>query len=144
MHAGFAAFVGIYPAHMQDHTPKADPGWPEYLQALMDKSGFRTQAALARASGINDAVISRWLRGEQPGIENLRKLASATGAPMIHLMVASGHLEPEEARMKDRPAPPPAPPLGSGIDPDILTSLSAANDDTLEAIRLMLKATKPK
>jgi transcriptional regulator with XRE-family HTH domain len=86
------------------------------------KSAGLTQAQLARQSGVGDAVISRWLNEEsQPTIEKLRPLVVPLGVPLLELMVAAGRMEPEEARMKDRPAPPKPVRHGvstEGLDPD--------------------------
>lgn len=57
---------------------------------------------MAERTGIDASVISRWKNdGAQPRIDALRAISHAANVPMLHLMVAAGHLEPEEAAMED-------------------------------------------
>lgn len=91
-------------------------GWAEFLDEAMKAKGL-TQAGLATASGIGDAVISRWLnKGNQPDIANLRRLVVPLGVSLLELMVAAGHIEPAEAKLKDRPKAPE--PVRRGISTD--------------------------
>lgn len=81
--------------------------WPAYLKAAMEAAGYTSAAELARATGIGEAQVSRWLRGAtQPDVINLRRLTRSLRRPLLELLVAAGHLEPEEARMKSAPEPP--------------------------------------
>lgn len=96
-------------------------GWSDFLDAAMRKSGYGTAADLSRASGIDQTQISRWLRGlGQPSLDNLRKLAPALRRPMLELVVASGHLTREEARLRDlRPIEEPeAPSVSEAVERD--------------------------
>lgn len=108
----------------------------------MTAAGFQTAAELSRATGIGEAQISRWLRGQNSTeLPMLRRLAPVLRIPMLELTVAAGHMEPAEARMKDVPAPPPVP-VGAGVDPDVLADLADASPETIEAVRAVLRATK--
>lgn len=76
-------------------------GWADYVQRLMDAKGW-SKSDLARAAGVDPSLVSNWTnRGFQPSVESLRKLSRVADVPMLHLMVAAGHLEPEEAAMED-------------------------------------------
>jgi transcriptional regulator with XRE-family HTH domain len=73
----------------------------------MTAAGYARTADLVRATGIGDAVISRWLRGETtPDIPNLRRLSKALKIPPLVLAVAAGHFSPKEAQMRELPKPP--------------------------------------
>lgn len=81
--------------------------FPTYLRKAMAAARIDSASDLARASGIGEAQISRWLRGQnQPDLANLRRLSRHLGRPLLELLVAAGHLEPREAAMKDQPDPP--------------------------------------
>lgn len=52
---------------------------------------------LARKAGLSESQTSRWLkRGDQPTIENLRKLAPVLRVRMADLLVQAGYVTPEE------------------------------------------------
>jgi len=81
-----------------------------YLRRAMELAGV-TQADLSRAIGVKDSVISRWLKGSIPTIENLRLLAPVLRVPVRDLVVAAGHMLPEEVGLTEPPEPPePRPP----------------------------------
>lgn len=116
-------------------------GWGSYLRKAMAAKGLGA-ADLARATGVNQSLISRWLKDEiAPSVENLRRVSKALGIPLLDLLVAAGHVEPGEARMRDRPEPPAAP-IGAGVDPDLLAALASADPAAIEAVRAVLRATK--
>lgn len=80
--------------------------WASYLDASMRGAGL-SQAELARRSGLAESMVSRWLRGmNQPDVPNLRRVRPVLGVPMLELLVAAGHLTPDEAALTDRPEPP--------------------------------------
>jgi transcriptional regulator with XRE-family HTH domain len=86
-----------------------DQGWAEYLEQAMKSAGL-DQASLARAMGVSEPTISRWMnRGTEPQIRQLRKLSHVLHVPLLKLLVAAGHLEPEEAQLRERPKPPAEP-----------------------------------
>ena len=119
-----------------------DTRWVDYLEAALSKARMRP-SELARKAGVSDSVLSRWRRGESvPDVPNLRRLSRALEVPLLELMVAAGHIEPAEARMRDRPATPSAAPVGAGVDPDVLADLVAADPATLDAVKAVLRATK--
>jgi transcriptional regulator with XRE-family HTH domain len=108
----------------------------------MTAAGCNTASELARKTGIGEAQISRWLRGQTtPDVPNLRRLSKPLRRPLLELLVAAGHVEPEEARMKDRPEPPPVP-VGAGVDPELIAELAVADPAAVEAVRAVLRATK--
>lgn len=64
----------------------------------MRATGFDSNSDLARSSGVPDSVISRWrTSGTVPSIAQLRRLQSALQVSLLELVVAAGHLSPEEA-----------------------------------------------
>lgn len=76
-------------------------GWWEYVERLLASRDWRP-SDLAEHAGIAQSVISRWKTdGAQPRVEALRDISTATGVPMLHLLVAAGHITPEEAALED-------------------------------------------
>lgn len=98
---------------------------------------------LSDKSGIHDATISRWIKqGNQPGIEQLRKLVKPLGVPLLKLLVVAGHLEPGEAQMRDVPTPPPIPSAATKIESDLLEQIAEADENTISALRGVLVAVR--
>lgn len=116
--------------------------WPEYLHKAMKAAGIETAAELSRRTGIGEAQISRWLRGQnQTDVQMIRRLSPVLKVPVVELLVAAGHIDPAEAKMKDRPEPP-AVPVGAGVDPDLLVELRDASPEAIEAVKAVLRAAK--
>lgn len=116
--------------------------WPDYLRQAAGAAGYQTAAALAQALGVNDSVVSRWLSGKtQTEVPMIRRLAPILRIPVLELLVAAGHIDAAEAKMKDTPKPPPVP-VGSGVDPEVLAELATASPEAIEAVRAVLRATK--
>ncbi len=79
----------------------------EYLLSAMKAAGFRSNASLARASGITESSISKWRNDlETPKHPMLRQLAPILGVPMRELVVAAGYMTWEEAGLEAEPKPP--------------------------------------
>lgn len=86
--------------------------FPSFLKDAMAAVGL-SQADLARHGGVSDSDVSRWLRGATtPSIEKLRAIAPALRLRLLDLVVAAGHLTPDEAGLEG-PPPQPAPPVWS-------------------------------
>lgn len=85
-------------------------GFATYLRRAMKSAGDLTSADLSRAIGVADSVVSRWLRGSVPSIENLRLLAPVLKVPVRDLVVVAGHMTPEEVGLTEIPEPPGPPP----------------------------------
>lgn len=103
--------------------------------------GNSTQAEFARKTGVSGPNLSRWLSGDQPpNIDNLRKLSKATKVPLLELLVASGELEPSEARMKNRPQPLPAAAY-SADEELLLEQIAKASPEVRTVIDATLKAS---
>lgn len=84
----------------------------EYMEAAMQVAGYRSNAALSRASGVATSSMSRWRNGvEQPSVEGLRRLAAALRVPILHLMVAADMMTWQEAELPG--------PLTLPVPPDI-------------------------
>jgi len=57
----------------------------------MERTGYNTPAALARATGITDTTIGRWIKGEKlPTIPNLRAVAPVLKVRLGDMMVQAG------------------------------------------------------
>jgi transcriptional regulator with XRE-family HTH domain len=113
-------------------------GWAAFLDQAMKAKGL-TQAQLAADSGIGDAVISRWLnKGNQPDIANLRRLVKPLGLSLLELLVAAGHIEPIEAKMRDKPKPPE--PVRRGVSTD---GLNPQQERELENYAAYLRSQNP-
>ena len=90
-----------------------------YLELLMERTGYNTPAALARATGITDTTIGRWIKGEKlPTIPNLRAVAPVLKVRLGDMMVQAGLATAAELGQTVAP-PPPLPPVVR----DILTRL---------------------
>jgi transcriptional regulator with XRE-family HTH domain len=80
-----------------------------YLTRAMDVAGL-TIADLKRLTGVADSLISRWREGVMvPSVPNLRRLAPALAVPTRDLIVAAGHMTPEEVGLAAFPEPPGPP-----------------------------------
>ncbi|WP_410652075.1 helix-turn-helix domain-containing protein [Amycolatopsis sp. cmx-4-54] len=73
--------------------------FPVYLQGLLDERGWK-KADLARASGIAESRLSRWMTGGAPSVDNARAVAEAFGRSLLEVLVAAGIITPEESRAK--------------------------------------------
>jgi transcriptional regulator with XRE-family HTH domain len=81
--------------------------WDDYLRHAMALAHVQNAAELSRRSGISESQISRWLKNRgAPDVETLRKVARVLNRPLLEVVVAAGHLTPDEARMKDAPTIP--------------------------------------
>lgn len=114
--------------------------WQNYLRAAMQAANIRNAAELARLSGVNESQISRWLRGVgSPDLSNLRRISPVLRVPVLQLMVAAGHLTPEEAKLRDV-KPPTAPPVRRGISTD---GLDPEQEKALEALVETMRSQNP-
>lgn len=64
-----------------------------WLDMTASAMGFKNDAALAKALGINPSSISRWKSGMQPRVSHLAKVSEIFGVDLKPLLVISGHLE---------------------------------------------------
>lgn len=82
------------------------PSWAAWLTQRMSDLGYATNSDLARAAGVPDSVISRWRNnGTMPSLGQLRRLTEPLGASLLQLLVAAGHLTPDEAEATGAPEP---------------------------------------
>ncbi len=87
------------------------PAWDhdrfrQYVLKAATAAGFQfeTTADLSRLIGINRSILSKWFRGtEQLGMENLRRLAAATKAPLTDLLILAGRSGTEEISRLEPP-----------------------------------------
>ena len=89
--------------------------WADRVQRRMRAANLPTPTALAKASGVDQSVISRWINeGRTPTIEALRKVAGPLKTPVLELLVDAGHLTRDEVH----------PEAGAGEDePDVLEAI---------------------
>lgn len=125
------------------HVSKPKPvPWPHYLKAAMDAAGYAKASDLARALGVNDSVVSRWMRGQsQTEIASLRRLSKLLKRPLPELIVAAGHAEPEEMRMTSRPVAP-EPPVGAGVDPELLADAETLKPAEVQRVKDFIKGIR--
>lgn len=76
----------------------------EWFDALYRERGYETDAAVARALGVQQSVIKRWREGSAPSVDNLRKISHALAVPMQQAMIAAEYLTPDEATVVTVPA----------------------------------------
>lgn len=67
------------------------PGFGDRLRSAL-VTAHMTQADLARATGKSSGSVVRWLRGEIPELETLRRIAGATHTPMAWLLLGKDAL----------------------------------------------------
>lgn len=84
-------------------TREINEGWAAYVRKRMDDMKVSGPSDLARRSGVDQSVISRWLNeGRTPTVDALRRLAKPLDTSLLELMVAAGHLTREEADAEER------------------------------------------
>lgn len=67
--------------------------WAAWLRRRMRTKNYSTPTELARASDVDQSVISRWLNeGRTPQVDQLRKVAGPLEASMLDLLVAAGYV----------------------------------------------------
>jgi transcriptional regulator with XRE-family HTH domain len=72
----------------------------DYLRRALDGKQW-TAADLARASGVSESNIGRYLKGTVGiTVENARLVAAAIDRPIIEVLVAAGILRPDEIEVK--------------------------------------------
>ncbi len=83
-----------------------DATWACWLRARITATAYPSLSELARVSGINVSVISRWLtQGSTPTVAHLRQLSGPLDTPLLELLVAAGHLSAAEAGLeRERPS----------------------------------------
>ncbi|KDE14918.1 helix-turn-helix domain-containing protein [Rhodococcus aetherivorans] len=77
----------------------------EWFDTLYRERGYETDAAAARAIGVQQSLIRRWREGSAPSVDNLRKISYALAVPMQQVMIAAEYLTPDEAAVVTVPAP---------------------------------------
>lgn len=69
--------------------------WATYVRRT---AGTNSQALIVSATGINQATVSRWLRGEsKPRPETAVVFARAYKADPVEALIAAGVLKPSDA-----------------------------------------------
>ncbi len=105
----------------------------------MRAAGYARPVDLASALGVHRSVVSRWVAGTGvPELERLRSLAPLLGRPTLELTVAAGYLTSEEANMREAPKAVQYP--GQNLDPKLLRALEAADEQTLNVVRAVLRS----
>lgn len=78
------------------HVSNRDVGWPVedfrvYLDTKMREAGFKNDAELAAAAGINASLLSRWRSGRaQPSRKSLKQVAPVLRVSPVMLYLAAG------------------------------------------------------
>lgn len=79
-----------------------DVGWPAedfrvYLDTKAGEAGFKNDAELAEAAGLNPSLLSRWRSGRaQPSRKSLKMLARPLRTTPVMLYIAAGLDEAED------------------------------------------------
>ncbi|MHA6626925.1 helix-turn-helix domain-containing protein [Pseudonocardia sichuanensis] len=74
----------------------AASGWTDWLHDALEERHW-DQAELSKRSGVDDALISKWLSGKvRPGLASIRSVCAALGVRPVEGMIAAGHLEPSD------------------------------------------------
>jgi transcriptional regulator with XRE-family HTH domain len=114
-------------------------------RAVQDWMGLKAmnQADLARAAQIDNGTLGDFLAGRRwPQTRTRARIESALElTPGFINQVASGFL-----RISVTPLPQDADseqlPVGSGVDPELLTQLADADPAAIEAVRAVLRAAR--
>lgn len=79
----------------------------DYVTRHAVNVGIYGRPALARATGLGEAQLSRWYRGiDQPAFSSLQKLARVIGAPIAELLVLAGRDPHGQFDVAAAPEPP--------------------------------------
>jgi transcriptional regulator with XRE-family HTH domain len=79
----------------------------DYVTRHAVNVGIYGRPALARATGLGEAQLSRWYRGiDQPAFSSLQKLARVIGAPIAELLVLAGRDPHGQFDIAAAPEPP--------------------------------------
>lgn len=101
--------------------------WASYVRERMRRQKVAGPSELARASGVDQSVISRWLNeGRTPTVDALRRIAGPLETSLLDLMVAAGHITADEAAHEREAA-------------GVVTPLGDAAEDELDEIVFRLK-----
>ncbi|WP_082359811.1 helix-turn-helix transcriptional regulator [Rhodococcus opacus] len=85
--------------------------WGSFISSHLATNGW-SQNRLAKDTGINASVISRWINdGMEPGVKSIRLVAEAFGVPVTRALLAAGAVTADELGILPVVAP----------DPDLLT-----------------------
>ena len=78
-----------------------DPGsFARWLNAYIP-SVFKNYAELARALGVPQSTVTRWLtRGTVPSVPMLYKISEVTGSDPANLLKMAGHDAPQRRRRR--------------------------------------------
>lgn len=85
----------------------ANTSFAEWVSATAKGLGYRTDAQLAAAIGVQQSTVTRWRQGNQPQIKHLVALARLFQMKIGPLLAVSGHVPAD--LLSD--AGPPEPPL---------------------------------
>jgi transcriptional regulator with XRE-family HTH domain len=78
-----------------------------FLEGEWERQGI-TRAAWSRAAGLEAATVSRWQDSDPRDIDTFRKLAAATGRPLLDIMVLGEYITEDEAGGHEiQPTPEP-------------------------------------
>lgn len=78
-------------------TRDVNETWAAFIRARMKTHGMAGPSDLARASGVDQSVISRWLNeGRTPTVDALRRLVAPLKTSLRDLLIAAGHATEED------------------------------------------------
>lgn len=118
----------------------AQHDWPRKLRKAMTRAGFTTAADLASAAGLSYSVVYRWLEEDRvPNIDNLRAISGPLEVPLLELIVWTGLLSADEARIDTSAQITPEEALRT--DPTLTDEGRRAGLATLEGLRKAFSST---
>ena len=101
------------------------------IRHARERAGL-TQEQIATAVGVSPRTVGRWERGENVHRNRLGKLQDLLGVTLRETSVT----------LHTRDAEPASPPVGGGVDPEVLILLAEADPAAIEAVRAVLKAAR--
>ena len=110
------------------------PPLPQLIRAARERARL-SQADVAAAVGVSVRTVGNWERGDSVPRNRLGALEDVLGVSL-----RDGG-DPETVGPATHDASSDLP-VGSGIDPELLTELAAANPDAIEAVRAVLRASR--
>lgn len=112
-----------------------------YLEALWEAEGA-TPTQWALRHGLSGPQLTRWKSGQTPGIEYFRRIADATGRPILDVLVGAEVLSSDEAGGYEvAPAASASAPISELIDR--ASDLTDGERQAVrEAVNLVLRAMR--
>lgn len=106
-----------------------------YLERHWHALGTNANAWAGQHPAIQGPTVSRWKAGSIPSLPAMRAVADALGVTMLDVLVASGVVDPKDAKRELREPPPPSIDAAIAKDPELTDLQRRTLGDILESLR---------